>query len=375
MRIVIIGNGIAATSAAEKIREYDTTSSITMLSDESTTFYSRPRLIEYVAGKVLFEQIIIKNQQWYSKRNIDLQTGTKVLSVVPAKNQIVTSRGIQMYDLLLIASGASAYVPSFSNQNTQNTFVLRTKEHADQIIEAIKNAHAAAIIGGGLLGIETGFALTSRGLATTIIETADRLLPRQLDAESSLLLKKLLEEKGLNFLTNIQTASLETTMDGLRINFANHPSLTTDMAIISAGVRPNIDFLKDSGITTQKGIIVDSSMRTNIDNIYAAGDCAEFKGLLYGIWPAAKEQGDIAGMAMVGKPAVYQGSVMSTKLKVVGIEVASIGNFEQSPGTKVESIYQGSSFKKLFYENGVLKGAILIGNTSDYFKLQKEIKP
>lgn len=375
MRIVIIGNGIAATSAAAKIREYDKVSSITMLSDEDTTFYSRPRLIEYLAGKVSFEHIVIRNQQWYDKLDIDLQAGIKVLSVVPEKNQIVTSKGIRMYDLLLIASGASAYVPSFSGQNIKNTFVLRTKEHADQIIEAIKNAHAAAIIGGGLLGIETGSALVSRGLAATIIETADRLLPRQLDAESSLLLKKLLEGQGLNFLTNIQTVSLETTKEGLRINFANHPSFTTDIVIISAGVRPNIGFLEGSGVATNKGIIVDSTLRTNIDNIYAAGDCAEFKGLLYGIWPAAKEQGDIAGMGMVGKPAVYQGSIMSAKLKVAGIEVASIGNITQGPGTRVESMYQGYSFKKLFYENGALKGVILIGDTSDYFKLQKEIGP
>jgi nitrite reductase (NADH) large subunit len=373
MKIVIIGNGIAAVSAAAKIREFDTLSEITMLSDENTPMYSRPRLLEYLAGKVSFEQITMKNEQWYGKHNIELVTGAKVLSVTPQENKIVTSGGDISYDVLLVASGASAAMPAFFRPELKNVFRLRTKEDADRIIAACEHAHTAAIIGGGLLGIETGFALTSRGLTPTVIEIADRLLPRQLDAESSLLLKTSLEEKGLHFLTGKQTAALDADGQGLSITFTDATALRADIIVVSAGIRPNVDFLAGSNVKVGKGIIVDEKLRTNIDTIYAAGDCAEFKGAMYGIWPAAREQGEIAGAIIASQDAVYNGSIMSAKLKVVGIEVASVGDIAVGPLTKTESQRDGSSFRKLFYEHDRLKGAILIGDTSAYFKLQKEI--
>ncbi len=373
MKIVIIGNGIAATSAATKIREFDASCEITMLSDENTPFYSRPRLLDYLAGKVSFEQITIKNEQWYNKLNIELMTGAKVFSITPQENKIITSKGDISYDALLVASGASAATPPFFRPDLKNVFRLRTKEDADRIIAAAQHVRTAAIIGGGLLGIETGFALTSRGLTTTVIEIADRLLPRQLDAESSLLLKASLEEKGLRFLTGKQTAALDADWEGLVITCTDATVLRADIIVVSAGIRPNVGVLEGSGVNVGRGIIVDEKLRTNIDNIYAAGYCAEFKGTLYGIWPAAKEQGEIAGAIIAGQDAVYNGSIMSAKLKVVGIEVASIGDIAVGPRTRTESQREGSSFRKLFYENGRLKGAILIGDTSDYFKLQKEI--
>lgn len=373
MKIVIIGNGIAATSAATKIREFDASCEITMLSDENTPFYSRPRLLDYLAGKVSFEQITIKSEQWYNKLNIELVSGAKVFSITPQENKIITSKGDISYDALLVASGASAATPPFFRPDLKNVFRLRTKEDADRIIAAAQHVRTAAIIGGGLLGIETGFALTSRGLTTTVIEIADRLLPKQLDAESSLLLKASLEEKGLRFLTGKQAAALDADREGLCITCTDATVLRADIIVVSAGIRPNVGFLEGSGVNVGRGIIVDEKLRTNIGNIYAAGDCAEFRSTLYGIWPAAKEQGEIAGAIIAGQDAVYNGSIMSAKLKVVGIEVASIGDIAVGLGTRTESQREGSSFRKLFYETGRLKGAILIGDTSDYFKLQKEI--
>lgn len=373
MKIVIIGNGIAATSAATKIRKFDASCEITMLSDENTPFYSRPRLLDYLAGKVSFEQITIKSEQWYNKLNIELVSGAKVFSITPQENKIITSKGDISYDALLVASGASAATPPFFRPDLKNVFRLRTKEDADRIIAAAQHVRTAAIIGGGLLGIETGFALTSRGLTTTVIEIADRLLPKQLDAESSLLLKASLEEKGLRFLTGKQAAALDADREGLCITCTDATVLRADIIVVSAGIRPNVGFLEGSGVNVGRGIIVDEKLRTNIGNIYAAGDCAEFRSTLYGIWPAAKEQGEIAGAIIAGQDAVYNGSIMSAKLKVVGIEVASIGDIAVGLGTRTESQREGLSFRKLFYENGRLKGAIFIGDTSDYFKLQKEI--
>jgi nitrite reductase (NADH) large subunit len=373
MRIVIIGNGIAATSAAVSIREYDTENGITMLSDEHAPFYSRPRLTEYLAGKVAFEKIVIRDETWYAKNNIELMQGVRVESVDPGHRAVTGSFGLLNYDRLLIASGASAALPSFYNSHLEHVFTLRTKEDADRIAAVAARSRTAVIIGGGLLGIETAYALAERGLEPTVIEVFDRLLPRQLDAESANMLQDMLEQKGLHFLLAQQTASLSDEYGMVKISFKDDSALSADMAVISAGIRPNISFLKNSQVEVGHGIIVDTRLRTNIPDIYAAGDCAEFKGKIYGIWPAAKEEGEIAGKVIAGQEASYHGSLMSAKLKVASIDMASVGDITIGSQTRAESRRDGSSFRKLFYENEKLKGAILIGDTTDYFKLQREI--
>jgi len=373
MKIVIIGNGVAATSAAASIREYDTESVITMLSDEPAPFYSRPRLIEYLGKKVPFEKIIIHDEAWYEKNNIVLLSGARVDSVVPARGEVEGSFGLLNYDRLLIASGASAALPSFYGARLEHVFTLRTREDADAIAAAATRSRTAVIIGGGLLGIETAYALAERGLSPTVIEVFDRLLPRQLDDESARILQDMLAQKGLSFLLAKQTASISNEFGRVKILFKDDSALGADMAVISAGIRPNISFLRNSQIEVRRGIIVDTRLRTNVANVYAAGDCAEFEGNIYGIWPAAKEQGELAGKAIAGQKVAYRGSLMSAKLKVAGIDMASVGDIISDSRTRADSWRDGNSFKKLFYEDDRLKGAILIGDTRDYFKLQKEI--
>jgi len=378
MNIIIIGNGIAATSAATAIRQYDLTSSITMLSDENTPFYSRPRLTEYVAGRVSFEKIVIHDEPWYAKHHIRLMKGVKVHSVHPENHEILGTFGALQYDKLLIASGASPAFPGFFVPGMKNVLGLRTKFDADTIIEASKKAKSTMIIGGGLLGIETGYALAERGLSTTIVEFFDRLLPRQLDVECAAILKDMLEKKGLRILLNKKTESL-SLQDNLQertpivAHFADGEDLAAEIVIISAGVRPNLSFLNGVAIAVGRAITVDQHMQTSIPDIFAAGDSAEFEGRLYGIWPAAKEQGEIAGAAIAGYPVDYHGSIMSTKLKAAGIDVASIGNIVAGPSTLTETKRNEVSYKKFFKENDRLSGAILIGDTSEYFALQKEI--
>ena len=373
MKIIIIGNGVAANSAALAIREHERESDITMLSDENEFFYARPRLTEYLAGKSPFEKIIIHDEKWYEKNNIDLLRGARVSSIDTEHRIVCGSFEDLPYDKLLIASGASPSFPPFYNPPLEKVFVLRTKEQADRIIATAQQCRSAAIIGGGLLGIETAYALSERGLESTIVEYYKWLLPRQLDEDSASILQELLLQKGIKFLLGKQTSSLSNENGKISISFSDGGSVYVDMTIISAGVRPNIAFLRDSKILIGRGITIDNQMRTNLPDVYAAGDCAEFNGKMYGIWPAAKEQGEMAGHAIAGQSVDYRGSVMSTKLKVAGIDVASVGDFSVAPSTTVEVFHEEGVFKKYFREGNKLKGAILIGDTSDYFKLQKEI--
>lgn len=374
MRVVIIGNGVAATSAATTIRQFDTESSITMVSDEDAPFYSRPRLIEYLAGKTGFEKIIIHDRPWYEKNGIELVTGANVHSVQPKQREILGSFGALRYDRLLVASGASPTLPDFFAPGLDNVFTLRTKLDADTIITAAAKASDATVIGGGLLGIETANALAERGLTSTIVEFFDRLLPRQLDTEAATILQAMLEAKGLRILLGKKTKSLSSLGDRIEAKFADETGLAADMAVISAGVQPNIVFLRGTGIELRRGIIVDERMQTSLPSIFAAGDCAEYRGTLYGIWPAAKEQGEVAGAAIAGQEVSYSGSLMSARLKVAGIDVASIGDIAVNPQTREESWREAAAFKKLFYENGRLRGAILIGAAvSEQVRLQKEM--
>ena len=374
MRFVMIGNGVAATTAAVAIRQFDTESSITVVSDEAEPFYSRPRLIEYLAGRASFEKIMIRDASWYEKSGIALVRGAKVDSVYPARHEIAGSFGVMGYDALLIASGASPALPAFYRPGLERVYTLRTKADADTIIAAAARAGSATVIGGGLLGIEIANALAERGLAPAVVEYFDRLLPKQLDAEAAAILQSMLEAKGLRILLGKTTVSMASSGDNIEARFADGTALASDIAVISAGIQPNIAFLRDSGLALGRGIIVDERMRTSVPDIFAAGDCAEFQGRLYGIWPAAKEQGEVAGNAMIGQNAVYRGTLMSARLKVAGIDLASLGDIAQSSTTRVESSRDGASFRKLFFENDRLRGAILIGAAvADQFRLQKEM--
>ncbi len=375
MRIVMIGNGIAAISAAATIRKFDTESSLTMVSDENTPFYSRPRLIEYLAGKSSFEKIVIHGPEWFARQGIEVLMGTGVDAIHPERSEITGSFGTMRYDALLIASGASPSLPAFCTPGLEQVYTLRTKADADAIISAAAHAGTAMVVGGGLLGIETAYALAERGLTPTIVEYFDRLLPKQLDAEAAAMLQSMLEAKGMQILLGRSTSSLARNGANVIAHFKDGSNLEADIAIVSTGVRPNVGFLGNSGIAVNRGIVVDERMRTNVPGVFAAGDCAEFGSTLYGIWPAAKEQGEIAGAIIAGQNAVYKGSIMSARLKVAGIDVASMGNIALTANMRVESHRDEAGFAKLFFEGDRLRGAILIGAAvRDQIKLQGEME-
>ncbi|MFW6210664.1 MAG: NAD(P)/FAD-dependent oxidoreductase, partial [bacterium] len=216
-------------------------------------------------------------------------------------------------------------------------------------------------------------SLLGHGLQIEIIEFFDRLLPRQLDEEGAGILQKMLEEKGLRFRLGKQTEKITESDSGLKINFKEGDETSAEMILVSAGIRPNLDIIKNTGIQADKGIKVNAHMKTNIEDIYACGDIAEFNGMIYGIWPAASEQAAVAAKNIAGENEEYKGSVMSTKLKAAGIDVASVGEVTEASGAKGKSTDDKGVFKKIFEKNGKIAGAILIGDTKDHMKLQKAV--
>ena len=376
MKYVIIGNGAAGIAAAEAIRKRDASGTITILNGERYYHYSRPRVIEFLSGKTSLEQITIKDSGFYEQNRIRLVMLVNVTAIDTAKKTVHMEGGIdETYDKLIIAAGANSFLPPVAGAETPGVFTLRTIDDAKAIMEYAKGKSSAVVIGGGLLGIEAAVSLTAFGLKVTIGEVFDRLLPRQLDAEGAAILQGLLEEKKLSFLLPRQTQSITKENDGmLKILFGDKTTISTDLILFSAGIRCNLKIAGGSGIEIGKGIKVNNYMETNASGIYAAGDIAEHNGVVYGLWPASREQGAAAGENAAGGKVEYKGSVLSTRLKVAGIEVGSLGVTEVKEGIETFSKKENSGLKKLFMKDKKIVGAILIGDISKYQAIQEIIK-
>ncbi len=377
MRVIIIGNGVAGITAAETVRKNNSECEILILSADKFPYYSRPRLIEYLGGKISVRQLIIHGNEWYEGKNIKIKICALVKKIDCKNNTITTAEGLELnYDYLVIASGAVPFVPDFPGTDAEGVFTLRSIEDADAIMTYAKGKKKAAILGGGLLGIEAAISMISLVNEVTVIETFDRLLQRQLDAEGAQMLKNMLEAKGLKFLIGKKTEKIIKKENGLGLIFKDGTELDTEVMLVSAGIRPAVTLAKEAGLEVNKGIVVDDFMRTAIANVFACGDVAEHKGKLYGIWPVAKDQGYFCGTNVTGQGVSYPGSFVSTRLKVAGIEVASLGNIEEEDGVEIitKKDEPAGIYKKLFLKENKLIGAILLGDAAAGAKLQGFIK-
>jgi nitrite reductase (NADH) large subunit len=372
MKYVIIGNGISGMSAAEAVRKKDAGADIVIYTSERYFHYYRPGVIEFLAGRSSLEKITIRNSDFYEKNRIRLVILAKIIKIDPAKRTVVLEGGIEdNYEKLLIAAGASSFLPLVAGSDNEGVFTLRTIDDAKAIMEYAKGKKTAVAIGAGLLGIEAAMSLTALGLQVTLVEVFDRLLPRQLDKDAAAMLQGMLEAKGLRFMLPKQTQSIKREQAGLVISFKDNTAAKGDLVLFSAGIRSNLKIVEGSGIAVDRGIKVNDHMETNIQDIYAAGDAAEHKGIVYGIWPVAKDQGSIAGQNMAGDKAEYKGSVLSTTLKVTGIELGSIGNIEAGPDIEVFTSKGPGVFKRLFVKDGKVEGAILLGDAKEYAAIRE----
>ena len=377
MRIVIIGNGVAGVTAAETIRAADKNCEIGIISDEKYPFYSRPRLIELLAKKATIEQITIHAQSWYAKNNIQLELYSRIAGIDIKSKKVNNISGKEFtYDKLVIAAGASSLVPPVPGIDAENIFTLRTIDDAEKIKIIASNRKEAMVIGGGLLGIEVANSLSLLGVRAQVLEVFDRLLPRQLDDESSGIIKKLLGKKGLTFLVGRKIQSIQRKNGGLRIMCSDGKETVADFIVISAGIQPNISVIDGTSIKRNRGIVVDDCMRTSVQDIYACGDVAEYDRCIYGLWQPAREQGAVCGNHILGRENAFTGTVLSARLKVAGIELASIGEIEHKEGVReiVEKDEASGMYKKLFIKDKKLLGAILIGKVKEAAKLQQMIK-
>jgi nitrite reductase (NADH) large subunit len=369
---LIIGNGVAGTTAAENIRKLDKAGKITVVTEESTPFYYRMRLPDFISGDLPEDKLSGKNDRWYKDQGIDLKLSTRIQGADSGK-RVVTTQGNQEipYDRLLVATGSRSFVPPMKGADKRGVFALRTIQDARDIVAWAKNIQNVVLIGGGLLGLEAGNALRRLGKKLTVVEFFPRLLPRQLDVAGGGRLQKIMEGMGFSFRLGAKTQEIKGEDQVRGVLLEGGEQLSAEMVIVSAGIRPALELAKALGLDHDKGVKVDEQMRTNQSGIYAAGDVAEFKGIPYGIWTAATEQGQIAGTNMAGGSAFYKGTVMANTLKVVGIDLASAGNIDADHKLESKVLTDAKVYKKIVLENDQIVGCIMLGDTKGFTKITK----
>ena len=374
-KVIIIGGGIAGLTAAETIRKSNSEAKISIITDEDYYPYSRIKLSKYINSDINFEDLYIHKQSWYKDMDINIITSRKVEKINSTNKEVKLDNGDTLsYDRLIIASGGYNFVPPFPNVNLKGVFSVRNIHDIKQIQDHIRENKIKniGIIGGGLLGIEAAWGLKSTGdFRVSIIETAPRLLPRQLDEEGSLILEKLIKDKGLTVYKGdgVKEIRGEGLVSGIALN--SGAIVEAELVIVSTGIRSNLSLAKDIDISINRGIVVDKYMKTNSENIFAAGDCAEYNGMVYGIWPVATEQGKIAGLNAIGVNEEYKEIVPSNMLQVMGINVFSTGDISESNRTVK---YDNGLYTKLFMKDNSICGAILIGDTKKGFALKRAIE-
>jgi len=346
LKTLILGNGAAGIEAALTLRKNDTETSITLVTESRWLHYYRPKLVHFLAEEQSPEDLVVYDEEFYKKKDIYNVLGRKVASVDTSARKVTDEfGGVYSYDRLLIATGSRPFVPPIEGIEKDGVFTLRSITDAQKIRRYSEKVDQTIVIGGGLLGLENAFSLQQLGKKVTVVEFASWLLPRQLDEAGGRHLQKLLEAKGLTFVLNAQVERIVGGGHVEGVQLKDGRFVTAGAVLVSAGVRGDMDFLKGTPLAVNRGVVVDDRMRTNVDGVWAAGDVAEHRGITYGLWTVAREQGQVAGADMAGQPTAYTGSLPSSLLKITGINVFSMGDVKAT-GESLES-QDESSYKKL----------------------------
>ena len=370
-KLVVIGTGMAGGRVVEEIVTRDTSRfDITIFGAEPYTVYNRILLSDVLAGSKSPEGVFLYSTEWFQSRGIELVTNARVEGIDREHKRLRLADGrTQTYDRLVIATGSLPLVPDIENVNTPGVFVFRTIEDCQLISSYARRCARAAVIGGGLLGLEAARGLLNHGLEVTVVEVMPYPMAQQLDAESGAMLAERMQALGLKFEFEKASQRVLGTNAVRGLAFKDGTEITTDMVVISCGIRPNVRLAVDAGLRVERGIVCDDRMTTSDPDIFAVGECIEHRGRLYGLVAPLYDQARVLAEHLTGvNPAsIYQGSKISTRLKVMGVDLVSVGDGRalDPKGASVTKYVEPARgvYKKLVVRNGRLEGAILLGES------------
>ncbi|MBP1150508.1 nitrite reductase large subunit NirB [Methylocaldum sp. RMAD-M] len=379
-RLIVIGNGMAGIRTVEELLKiapdaYD----VTVFGAEPHCNYNRILLSPVLAGEKTLNDIILNDDDWYASNGITLHKGRKVVAIDRRRRLVRTEDGLEAgYDRLLLATGSMPFMLPVPGRDLQGVIGFRDIRDVELMLEASQKYRHAVVIGGGLLGLEAANGLKKRGMAVTVVHLLDTLMERQLDKPAADLLKRALEDSGLDFRMEAQTEAILGHDRVTGVRFKDGSETPADLVVMAVGIRPNVDLAKSAGIHCERGILVNDTMQTFDPRIYAVGECVQHRKQLFGLVAPLFEQAKVCAnhLAEYGI-ARYEGSVTSTKLKVTGIDLFSAGEFQGGNGYE-ELLFQDPArgiYKKLVVESNRIKGAVLYGDTGDgawYFQLMRD---
>ena len=367
--LVIVGNGMAAARLVDELVKTSLGRyAIAVIGEEPRLAYNRVLLSSVLAGETTSHDIELKPANWWRDRGVTVKYGCRVTEVDVGRNElkIAGDESIE-FSRLVLATGSTALRLNVPGHDLADVHTFRDSRDVDLLLTLAARKKPVVVVGGGLLGLEAAHGLAKAGTPVTLLHLMDRLMERQLDAPAADLLKTLVERKGIDVLLNANTARLhgETKVEGVEL--ADGRRIEADAVVFAAGIRPNTLLAKEAGISVNRGVVVDDHLRTSAENIFALGECAEHRGICYGLVEPAYEQAGVLARHLAARDAAYQGSVVATNLKVSGVSVFSAGDFLGSDGSEsiLLSDVRRGTYKKLVISDGRLTGAVLIGDTSD----------
>lgn len=376
---VILGNGAAGFNAAKAIRERDKTGTVIMISNEPYPSYNRPMLTKAIVAGLEPEQIAMADAGWYEENRIYQMLGREVTAIDMKEKNICLEDGSRIhFTKLIYALGSNCFIPPIKGSDLPEVAAIRRLEDTKKVERLMKESKSAVVIGGGVLGLEAAWELKKAGLSVTVLETAPVLMGRQLDSNAGEILKAMAAKQGIEIHTGVSVEAIEQEEreGGLHVcgvKLADGRFMDAQMVIISTGIRANVNLAKEMGLEIGKAIKVNAQMETGVPGVYACGDCAEYQGMNYGIWPEAVEQGKTAGANAAGEPFEYQ--PVSPALTFHGMNTAlfAAGDNGKNPNLLYKTVefrdMGKGQYRKYYFLNNRLCGVILIGDLSEMAKM------
>lgn len=376
---LILGNGAAGLSAAEAIRERNSTCSIVMVTDEEYLPYSRPMLTKSMAAKILRQELYLHPSSWYEENRILNLMGKRAVQIDAKKKEVRFADDVCLkYDKCVYALGAECFIPPIPGWEKPEVVAIRRICDVKKISTILPKVKDAVVIGGGVLGLEAAWELRKSGISVTILELAPQLMGRQLDAEGGVFLKRLIEQKGIEVKLNVKIEEIEGSEQVTGVRLGDGSRINGSLVIISAGVRANSSLAEEAGIETARAVVVNEYMETTLSDIYACGDCAQYQGVNYAIWPQAVEMGKVAGANAAGEKKRYEGVAAALTFNGMDTSLFAAGDAGKD-SQKTYEVKRNTNLEKgvyrAFYEvDGKLCGAVLIGDTSDMGEILQKLE-
>ena len=380
--LVVVGNGMATARLVDELAKVALGRyAIAVIGDEPRLAYNRVLLSSVLAGETASHDIELRPASWWRDRGVTLKYGCRATEIDVGRHELkIANEESVSFSRLVVATGSTPLRLNVPGSDLAGVHTFRDSRDVDLLLTLAAQKKRVVVVGGGLLGLEAAYGLAKAGAPVTLIHLMDRLMERQLDAPAAELLKTLVERKGIKVLLNANTARLHgaTRVDGVELTDGRR--IEADAVIFAAGIRPNVALAKNAGIAVGRGIVVDDHLQTAAPEIFALGECAEHRGICYGLVEPAYEQARVLAQHLAGKTAAYGGSVVATNLKVSGVSVFSAGDFIGAEGSETILLNDArhGTYKKLVISEGRLAGAVLVGDVESalwYLELIRNREP